>query len=90
MYIGTAVYIFAIQSHSSDPNAEAAQSFFIDGHHVGNYSFIPSGQPTFDYNVLLYHNTSIPPGRHEIILQNSWSGGPHSLILLDYIIYTAE
>ncbi|KAI0700420.1 hypothetical protein BC835DRAFT_416699 [Cytidiella melzeri] len=86
---GTAVYVYAIQSHLSDPNCNADQSFWIDGVFITNYTLAPTGSPSFDYNVLLYKNETLEDGSHTLMLQNGWVGGPHSQILLDYIVYTS-
>ena len=65
-------------------------SFFLDGNLVGSYRQLPTGDATYEYNVPVYVNTSLPPGNHTIEIQN---GQPNlsktdSTILLDYIVYT--
>lgn len=63
-------------------------TFSIDGQTVGSFELAPTGQATYDYNVLVYANSSIPSGTHTFVLQNGQPGGAKSLVLLDYIVYT--
>lgn len=63
-------------------------TFYIDDEAVGNYTLYPSGDPTYDYHVPVYTNTSIKPGAHSFKLQGGSVGGAWSIVLLDYIVYT--
>ena len=60
--------------------------FFIDGQDDGAVP-APSRSPEFSYNFLLYSNTTLPYGVHNITLQNGAVGGPRSVVLLDYFVY---
>ena len=66
--------------------------FLIDDEFVGTFNSTPVGngsQPTvFQYNTFLYSNTSISLGPHTFVLQNGLDGGPASIVLFDYLIYS--
>ncbi len=80
---GTAIYVYGIIQPAAD------YSFFIDGEKTGNFTFIPAVPASvFTYNVLLYHNLSIPSGSHTFVMQNGGTVDVVSLGLLDYAIYT--
>ena len=64
-------------------------SFLLDGNLVGSYRQSPTGDATYEYNVPVYVNESIPPGQHTIALVNGEVNGNTSLTLLDYIVYTS-
>jgi hypothetical protein len=63
-------------------------TFFIDGQQVGRFINNPPGTQGYDYDVLVYHNTTIPAGDHEFTLQNGNKDGPKALVLFDRIVYT--
>jgi hypothetical protein len=87
--VGSAIYVYGILSHSkSDPISNAELYFFIDGTQVGTFSFTPNGSRTYSYNYLLYSNNNIPYAPHSFRLQNGRIGGPVSLVLLDYLVYS--
>lgn len=86
---GSAVYVFCIITHSSaSPDGTSDMMFFLDGQSVGTFSLLSTGQNVYEYNVLVYANNSIPPGTHILVVQNGVRGGPKSLLLLDYMVYT--
>jgi hypothetical protein len=62
--------------------------FWIDGQAVGSFTKPPSGQDSYQYNVVVYQNGSLPSGKHTFTLQNGQLGGATSLVLLDRIVYT--
>lgn len=63
--------------------------FFIDGGEIGNYTFLPAVLASdYTYNVLLYHNASVPEGTHTFIMQNGGTVDVVSLALLIHAIYT--
>ena len=76
----------------SDAPSPTNLSFLIDDELVGAYSHMPVGNgsqpPAFQYNTLLYSNSSIPHGPHTFVLQNGHNGGPASIVLFDYMIYS--
>lgn len=83
--------MYGVLSHSAvDPVSSADILFFIDDDSVGTFSMQPDGQPTYTYNYLLYANDSLPHSRHVFSLQNGQVGGPISLILLDYLVYSTS
>ncbi|KAJ3542873.1 hypothetical protein NM688_g5929 [Phlebia brevispora] len=90
----SAIYVYGIQCHTSGiPNCNADIQFYIDGQQVPqSYTFTPDnpGINTYDYNVLLYANNSLPMGAHAIQIQNGVQGVSASLILLDYLVYTTD
>lgn len=87
--LGTAIYVYGILAHTStSPDGNSDMLFSMDGQNVGSFALSPTNQTTYDYNVLLYANRSIPSGSHTFVLQNGRVGGAKSLVLLDYIVYT--
>lgn len=81
--------MYCILAHSfTSPDDNSDMTFFIDNQEAGSFSMLPSGATDYDYNVLVYSNTSIPAGSHLFTLQNGHIGGAKSLVLLDYIVYS--
>ena len=66
--------------------------FFVDGDKaqpVEQYSFKPTAShDEYLYDTLLWHNNALPSGQHSFVLRNGFLNSTHSLVLLDYIIYT--
>ncbi|KAF7798598.1 hypothetical protein EIP86_009820 [Pleurotus ostreatoroseus] len=69
-------------------NGNTELIFNLDDQVVG--SFISLAQTTYQYNVPVYANTSIPSGFHTLTLQNGLGNNETSLVLLDYMIYSHE
>lgn len=88
--IGTAVYIYCILANYIEyATTETHLSFYIDSELVGAYSHIPDISSTqYEYNQLLYSNTTIPTAKHEFLIANHGDVGPGSLIMFDYALYT--
>ena len=87
--IGSALYVNCITSNSSsNPAGFTDLVFFLDGHLVGIYTDPLKRNQTYAYNVLVYSNSSIPPGQHTFVMQNGQLQAPGSLALLDSITYT--
>ena len=65
-------------------------TFFIDGETAGSYDSSPTatGEPSFDFNVLVFSSDDIEPGVHQLDVQNGGPGVSNSLLLLDYIVYS--
>ena len=83
------MYVFCIVTRSFEsPRGDSDMDFFIDGQLVGSYVHPPNGDGTYEYNVPVYANDSLPPGEHTIIVVNGRPSGRQSLTLLDYIIYS--
>ncbi|KAG6837227.1 hypothetical protein H0H93_013095 [Arthromyces matolae] len=57
---------------------------------TGSFSREPSGDNTFLYNVPVYANASLIHDNHTLTIQNGHVGGPKSLVLLDYIVYSYD
>ncbi|KAI0809265.1 hypothetical protein BC629DRAFT_1106622 [Irpex lacteus] len=88
-FTGSALYVFCIISQSIDhPFGTSDMTFSIDGNVVGHYTSVPSGDKTYDYNVPVYANDSVGSGSHSFTVTNGTPGGPETLLLLDYIIYS--
>lgn len=86
---GSAVYVFCIIPHASSPFIGTSDmTFFLDGKQVGTFALAPNGSNVYDYNVPVYANASVPPGKHLITLRNGTPNAPQSLVMLDYIVYT--
>ncbi|KAL7285825.1 hypothetical protein ACG7TL_000934 [Trametes sanguinea] len=89
LLVGVAVYVFCIVTRSStSPDGNSDMTFSIDGQEVGRFVQPPDGDTTYDYNVPVYVNTSLPPGPHQLVILNGQPNGNKSLILLDYVVYT--
>lgn len=88
-FFGNAVYVYCILSESESSPA-SDMSFFIDMEQVGTFTQQPLGQSGFQYNVLVYSNTSLPSTDHTLTIQNGHVGGNKSLILLDYVVYSYD
>ncbi|CDO70908.1 hypothetical protein BN946_scf184829.g16 [Trametes cinnabarina] len=90
-FIGDAVYVYCILADSSEsPDGYTSLRFYIDGKQVGEFVHNPSGDGAYRYNVPVYANSSIPFAGHLLQIINGAIGGPKSLILLDYVVYTFD
>jgi hypothetical protein len=88
-FIGSAVYVFvALADSLVSPDGTSDMTFVIDDNIVGTFTLLPLGLPTYQYNVSVYSNTSLPAGPHTLSVVTGQVNGPKSLILLDYIVYT--
>ncbi len=65
----------------------ADYSFILDGAEVGRFIHVPENGSDFQYNVLVYSNTSILNGNHTFQLLAD-SNFNDTLILFDYAQYT--
>jgi len=85
---GTAVYVYCIIANSfSSPNGNSDMTFLMDGKPVGSFARTPTGGQTYDYNVLVYQNTSLPSGAHTLSIE-SGHGGKIALTMLDRVVYS--
>ncbi|GJE89300.1 hypothetical protein PsYK624_053970 [Phanerochaete sordida] len=91
-FTGPAVYVYGIQSHATtDPVSEADIVFYIDGTRLGNYKFTPnSTDNAYTYNQLLFKAEGLGQASHLLKIQNGQIGGPISLTLLDYLVYSTN
>ncbi|KAL7285827.1 hypothetical protein ACG7TL_000936 [Trametes sanguinea] len=64
--------------------------FYLDGNQVGEFIHDPDGDSTYQYNVPVYVNHSVPFAGHLLQIVNGAIGGKQSLILLDYVVYTFD
>jgi hypothetical protein len=89
---GTEVYVFCILANTRDaPNGFSEMYFLIDGQVAGTFSHTPSnGAPQFIYNVPVFVANSLSPGLHSLTIQNGQVGGPKSLVLFDYLVYSYD
>ncbi|KAF8995265.1 hypothetical protein BDQ17DRAFT_1250938 [Cyathus striatus] len=72
----TAIYIScAIALSNNALGGYSNMTFYIDNEAVGHFERIPPGNNTYQYNVLVYSNTSMIPGEHIFVLQNGQEGG---------------
>ncbi|OCH85283.1 hypothetical protein OBBRIDRAFT_839078 [Obba rivulosa] len=58
--------------------------YLADNEIVGGYAEVPTGQMSYDYNILVYSNDALVPGFHTFTLINGHVNGNKSLVLLDY------
>ncbi|KAJ8474394.1 hypothetical protein ONZ45_g15966 [Pleurotus djamor] len=88
---GSAIYVYCIIANKYKEGVDtlASYTFTIDGDLVGRFDHAPEDTPTFYYNSLVYHNSSIPPGPHTFsFIADSQENT--TLILFDYAQYTVE
>ncbi|OSD05807.1 hypothetical protein PYCCODRAFT_1361878 [Trametes coccinea BRFM310] len=88
-FIGEAVYVYCILIGSTrSPDGYSFLRFYLDGNQVGEFIHDPDGDSTYQYNVPVYVNHSVPFAGHLLQIVNGAIGGKQSLILLDYVVYT--
>ncbi|KAJ3575895.1 hypothetical protein NP233_g789 [Leucocoprinus birnbaumii] len=88
---GTALYIFCVLARSTDhPSGLSDMTFYINGTIIGTFTKPAPGTDGYDYNVTVFQATSLPPGLHDLAIQNGHINGPKSLMLLDAIAYTYD
>ncbi|KAH7870956.1 uncharacterized protein C8R40DRAFT_618971 [Lentinula edodes] len=90
---GTAVYVFCIMLNSATYPIFGASdiSFHMDGVPVSTYQNSPTENlDTYTYNVPVFAMPSLKYGTHSLMVQNGVANGTDALILLDYILYTAD
>ncbi|EMD39542.1 hypothetical protein CERSUDRAFT_71442 [Gelatoporia subvermispora B] len=90
---GTEIWVYGALPDWPQHTLISNLSFELDGATVGNPVFWGnstnddvSSQSNFSYNVLLYHQDSLSAESHEFTLLNNPG---NSLVLFDYMIYTA-
>ncbi|KAJ4493231.1 hypothetical protein C8R41DRAFT_831393 [Lentinula lateritia] len=90
---GTAVYVFCIMLNSATYPIFGASdiSFHMDGAPVSTYQNSPTENlDTYTYNVPVFAMPSLEYGTHSLMIQNGVANRTDALILLDYIVYTAD
>lgn len=86
---GTAVYVYGIIANMITGIITLTNlTFLIDGIPSGTFSHYPTTSTVFEYNVLLYSNTSLQNAEHTIVM-NASSDPNASLVLFDYLVYTS-
>ncbi|KAI0737188.1 hypothetical protein C8Q80DRAFT_1115445 [Daedaleopsis nitida] len=84
---GVAIYVYCIVTRSpTNPFGNSDMTFYLDGEPVGVFQQMPNEDPSYEYSVPVYVNTSISAGNHTFALVNGRKGGLTALALLDYII----
>ncbi|THU80170.1 hypothetical protein K435DRAFT_696225 [Dendrothele bispora CBS 962.96] len=86
----TAIYVFCVLAKAKEhPFGNSDMSFYIDGELSGTFVKEAPGGQGYEYNVPVYVNTSLSPGKHDFLLQNGHvNGTAPSLVLLDSIVYS--
>ncbi|KAM5539937.1 hypothetical protein V8D89_006440 [Ganoderma adspersum] len=88
-FTGTAVYVYNIVPNTVDFTDTLANiTFTLDGSHAGTYLHVPDPTTVFLYRQVVYKNTNLANQEHTVEMRSS--GTNASLILFDYVIYTAE
>ncbi|KAL1951072.1 hypothetical protein VTO73DRAFT_221 [Trametes versicolor] len=89
-FVGQAVYVFNIIANVVlSATTNTTLTFSLDGEIVGHYSHLPDPSgPDLMYNVAVYSNHSLPYGDHTLVI--SAEGKGPSLVLFDYVVYTAD
>ena len=90
MGLGYALWVYCITPgllfHS---DSRVDMSFFLDDVHVGDFINEPTAYNSYDYNVVVYSNESIPNGLHTFTVYNGhMTDAGCTLVLFDYLIYT--
>lgn len=85
--------LFSTDRPVEEPTFGSAKNnmiFKIDSEEVGtfNLQMVESGGDAFIYNFLVYANSSMRMDSHTLTIQNGRPGGPASLMMLDYIVYS--
>ena len=88
-FTGTAVYVFNIIPNTvSGATTLTNLTFTLDGDFVGQFTHTPDATADVTYRAPVYTNTTLSNSEHSLIMR---AGGLNaSLILFDYIVYTAE
>ncbi|KAF8891254.1 hypothetical protein BD779DRAFT_192020 [Infundibulicybe gibba] len=66
VYQGSAVYVYCTLLRAQATNIR----FSLDGPVVGNFMRAPTNSSGFDYNVLVYANTTTHHGTHHLLIEN--------------------
>ncbi|KIP02464.1 hypothetical protein PHLGIDRAFT_122451 [Phlebiopsis gigantea 11061_1 CR5-6] len=87
---GSAIFVYGILMSTFGTSL----ALFVDGASAGGFAAPPAGDganASYTYNALFFANTALSPGTHFFLLQNGQGvGGPQSLVLFDYLVYTME
>ncbi|TFK55643.1 hypothetical protein OE88DRAFT_643167 [Heliocybe sulcata] len=86
---GTAIYAYCILANYIQYTTTLTNlTFRLDGMSVGkNYVHVPTTSTSFQYNVPVYANDSIPNGEHTLEIEATGDTNS-SLVLFDYATYT--
>ncbi|EIW63923.1 uncharacterized protein TRAVEDRAFT_41348 [Trametes versicolor FP-101664 SS1] len=90
-FVGQAVYVFHLIANELKWTTTVTNlSFIIDGEEVGHFDHNPDpAAPQFLYRVPVYVNSSLSHANHTLTIRPR--GAPDmSLILFDYVAYTAD
>ncbi|KAF7315121.1 hypothetical protein MIND_00026400 [Mycena indigotica] len=88
-FSGTAIYVYFVVPNfaaNSGLANEVLCDFLIDGSKVGGFQHKSDGSGAFNYDTLVYANTSIPNGDHTLIIQTT--GTTPAVLIFDRAIYT--
>ena len=88
-FTGTAVYVYFIVPGSLPSIFTFMNTtFFIDDEPVGQFTHPPDAAADISYRVPVYTNNTLANSEHTLLMRAT--GTNTSLILFDYIVYTAE
>lgn len=84
------MYVYGVLSHlKGAPSAgDSSVFFYMDDQSISNFTFKPDGVGSFTYNVLLLSVDNLTYASHHLVFENGYIGGPTSLLLFDYLVYT--
>ncbi|EMD41610.1 hypothetical protein CERSUDRAFT_120627 [Gelatoporia subvermispora B] len=88
---GSAVYVYCITTNDLQLG-NVDLTFYIDGEVVGRFldtSQSPADE-LFNYNTLVYSNTSLSLDNHTFIMTNGQNTLQKSIVLLDFLQYTTD
>ncbi|KAJ4485451.1 hypothetical protein J3R30DRAFT_3696810 [Lentinula aciculospora] len=87
-FIGNAVYVACIVPPSN--NITNQMKFFIDGIEVGSLYPMFATSTEWQYDVVVYQNTSMSMASHQLLISSGGEDGPDAIILLDFIMYSTN
>ena len=92
LFPGSALYAYGATTEKQNTTSQPSSAdiyFYIDDEMVGNFKHTPNGTDGYyNYDVLLYSNTSMAHKEHVFMLQNGRESGQTSLVFFDYLIFS--
>ncbi|KAF9456992.1 hypothetical protein BDZ94DRAFT_1176526 [Collybia nuda] len=83
---GTAIYVYCVlvgEFFLGDTD----MTFVLDGQAIGHFTEEAPSGADYEYNVLAFSDSSLPPGSHELKILNG-ANGEKSFMILDRIVYS--
>ncbi|KAH9914659.1 uncharacterized protein BXZ73DRAFT_81626 [Epithele typhae] len=89
-FTGTAVYVYNVLTDAVQNKTPmfTRLTFTLDGTEIGDYTHGPTTDTDFEYNALTFSSTGFVNEPHTFVISSGNEAA--SVILFDYIVYTAE